>query len=325
MNPEDFQRFSGYEFLRLVETALPNLLDLTSVATEASLGRSHHQMADFVVQLDNGRPAIVEVKGLLPSTRSRLESVIAQLRGLSEAYRDHVGMRVPQLALVTAGSLSPENVQYLQENGIDYVFDGNDVSRALAANSSTQTGGNRRLEDFEVPLFRTLIDELNSIAPGKKQWLEYQAVVQNILEHLFCPPLSKPISESANSSRINRRDMIFPNYATTGPWMHVRNTYEGHFVVVDAKNYSGPVKKRAVIDIANYLTKHGTGLFGMLVTRSSSDRGADITRREQWFMHQKLIIVVNDDDLRQMWTMAESGDDPSQHIIQKIEDFRIAF
>lgn len=107
--------------------------------------------------------------------------------------------------------------------------------------------------------------------------------------------------------------------------MHVRNTYEAHFVVVDAKNYSGPVKKRAVIDIGNYLTKHGTGLFGILVTRNSSDRGADITRREQWFMHQKLIIIINDDDLRQMWTMAENGDDPAQHILQKIEDFRIAF
>jgi len=324
MNAEDFQRLSEYEFYRLVETALPNLLELTSVATEASLGRNRHR-ADFVVQLDSGRPAIVEVKGLLPSTRSRLASVVAQLRSLSDAYRDHVGMRVPQLALVTAGSLSPDNVQYLHDHGVDYVFDGNDISRALTAISGKQTGGYRRPEDLEVPLFRTLIDELASIAPGKKQWAEYQAIVQDILEHLLCPPLSKPISESANSSRVNRRDIIFPNYATVGPWMHVRNTYEGHFVVVDAKNYSGPIKKRAVIDIANYLTKHGTGLFGMLVTRNSSDRGADITRREQWFMHQKMVIVVNDDDLRQMWTMAETGDDPSQHIIQKIEDFRIAF
>ena len=80
-----------------------------------------------------------------------------------------------------------------------------------------------------------------------------------------------------------------------------------------------------MLDLGNYLSKPGTGLFGMLVTRNSSDRGADITRREQWFMHQKLVIVLNDDDLRQMWTMLKRGGDPSQHILQKIEDFRIAF
>ena len=167
MNSEDFQHLSQHEFTKVVETALPRLFDLDAVAPNAVIQRDRLR-ADFVVQLKNRRPAIVEVAGLLPSTRSRLDQAVAQLKLLFDAYRDHVGLKVPQLALVTAGSLSHENVQYLRDHGIDYVFDGDDVGRALDASDKPLT--DFLPQDAEVPLFKTLLDELNSIAPGRSEW-----------------------------------------------------------------------------------------------------------------------------------------------------------
>ena len=64
---------------------------------------------------------------------------------------------------------------------------------------------------------------------------------------------------------VNRRDTVFPNYADDGVWKFLRDHYEAHFVVVDAKNCAGFVTKNAILQIANYLSAHGAGLFGIIV------------------------------------------------------------
>jgi hypothetical protein len=91
----------------------------------------------------------------------------------------------------------------------------------------------------------------------------------------------------------------------------MRTHYGAHYVVVDAKNYRGDVPKNAVLQVANYLPAHGAGLFGVIACRNGGDRSAEITRREQWALHRKMIVIINDDDdLRQMISNKASGVNP---------------
>jgi hypothetical protein len=88
----------------------------------------------------------------------------------------------------------------------------------------------------------------------------------------------------------------------------MRTHYGAHYVVVDAKNYRGDVPKNAVLQVANYLSAHGAGLFGVIACRNGGDRSAEITRREQWALHRKMIVIINDDDdLRQMISNRHPG------------------
>jgi hypothetical protein len=45
--------------------------------------------------------------------------------------------------------------------------------------------------------------------------------------------------------------------------------------------------------------------------------------REQWVQHNKLIIGLDDEDVRQMLTTKMAAGDPAELIRQKIEDFRL--
>jgi hypothetical protein len=58
--------------------------------------------------------------------------------------------------------------------------------------------------------------------------------------------------------------------------------------------------KKQILQLANYLSQHGTGLLGIILTRTGDDSSAQYVRREQWMMHNKLILVLNDEDLIQM-------------------------
>lgn len=67
----------------------------------------------------------------------------------------------------------------------------------------------------------------------------------------------------------------------------------------------------------------GLGLFGMTITRKGMDRAGAYTCREQWMLHNKMIITLNDSDVLQMLESKKMGADPEDLVRQKIEDFRL--
>jgi hypothetical protein len=170
---------------------------------------------------------------------------------------------------------------------------------------------------------RLLRERLPAIPAGRADWSTYQKTCMEIWEALFHPELSRPISESENESKVNRRDFVVPNYAPDGYWAFMRANYRADYIVVDAKNLAGLASKSHVLQISNYMSRHGTGLFGVIMTRRGSDRAALYTRREQWVLYGKMLIVLNDEDALQMLDNVISGDDPSLVIRQNIEDFRL--
>ncbi|QSA99942.1 hypothetical protein JWZ98_14775 [Methylomonas sp. EFPC1] len=168
------------------------------------------------------------------------------------------------------------------------------------------------------------IEKLKTCQPGKDYWSDYQKLVGQILEHLFCPPLEAPISESADQDKINRRDWILPNYSDQGFWNFLRIKYSADYIVVDAKNYKGAISKNQVLQIANYLKTHGAGMFAIIVTRAGANKSADLTIREQWMANKKMILVLNDEDIKAMLLAKSVGGEPEKVIGQTIERFRLS-
>ena len=169
---------------------------------------------------------------------------------------------------------------------------------------------------------RDLLGKLKACNPGRKDCYLYQGLIGEIIEELFCPPLDKPIQEVNDFTKSNRRDFIVPNYATDGFWSFLREKYSADYVVVDAKNYSRKVKKSDVLQIANYLKPHGAGLFGIIFSRNGGDSAGCLhTIREQWMVHQKLILVLDDTDVENMLLSSGGAEDL---IGAKIEEFRLS-
>jgi hypothetical protein len=187
-------------------------------------------------------------------------------------------------------------------------------SPSSAVSNALSGGGTRETQ---------LLGDLAACVPGRPHWPAYQKLVGGILEHLFCPLLSPPLSESPDESGNNRRDYVFANFADTGFWSHMRHRYEADYVVVDAKNYVGKVKKRDVLQMANYLRAHGAGLFGIIVCRNGFDTSAWITAREQWAHYRKLILMLDDGHVEAM--LAAHGAGGAEAVLMReIERFRLS-
>lgn len=270
---------------------------------------------------------IIEVKANnIPLTSRRLREVRIKFDAVSSQWEESTG-RKPKLILALKAPLTHEKVRYLEYDQIEVwdpqtllaMLDGTPLMGRAAEFFPDDAG------DLRIKVPSTLADKLQSIPAGKQHWAQYQNLCSDILEYLFCPPLAPPIKELSNEPRVNRRDIILPNYCTDGFFSFLRTRYRAEHLVIDAKNHTKEVKKADILQLANYLSEHGAGLFGIILTRYGAARGAEQTQREQWILHQKMICVLNDADIFQMLTSKGNGSDPAMLIRQKIEDFRLSF
>jgi len=226
-----------------VELALPAVLESTDISREPEIGPQLRP--DFIARLPTGNAAIIEVKAVTPTTRARLSLVLKQLQTYAEAYTKLHEGSAPELILAIPGRLTGEHIRFLTENGIAQILDGpalraaapmiewsEDVARSPADGSNSK-----------ITRAKLLLSRLETTAPGKGDWSKYQKFIGEILDELFSPPLNNGINEKSNLSKVNRRDIILPNYSGGGFWQFIRLHYDAHFVVVDAKNYVRPKRK----------------------------------------------------------------------------------
>ncbi|MCK4822644.1 HNH endonuclease [bacterium] len=316
------------EFVSFLSDILRRHPDYSDVMQEVLLGRETRYRADLIVQRrshNKNEPILIECKTPSIVTSTRIHNVIAQLK----AYRNVSGNN--QVVLAIPATLRDRDLSALHTANIevwDLRYLGEQFSEQIqeAPFSYYKALLLAQLSRPAKPsIEQKLLENLTACQPGKADWYVYQSLVGDILERLFTPPLGKPIPELSDKAKANRRDYIMPNYTDKGFWAFMREKYQADYVVVDAKNYTRKVKKSEVLQIANYLKPHGAGLFGIIISRKGGDTsGCEHTLREQWMVHRKLILVLDDDDLKEMLIAKSDGRIPEEIVGQKIEQFRLS-
>lgn len=209
----------------------------------------------------NGQYKICKIKTNTIFTQDRLSSTINYMNEckieLKKKYNNIKGV------FIFPGKLSLTNQQILEKNGIE-IWDRDYLVSEFKG----------EIEELNNPYFNSILEiakgitknvkdkyeekimELKKCRVGKESWNEYQELVGEILELLFCPQLEKPLEEKYDRSKTNRRDYIIPNYCQEGFWNFLRQNYYADYIVIDAKNSSIGVKKQDILQVANYLKKH---------------------------------------------------------------------
>jgi len=316
--------FSEIEFNHYLYQLLQTNPIFTDIFIETAVSVEPCLRADITAtSAQNKKSILVECKNAAFLTGKRLMLAIAQI------HRYRQKSKFDTYVLAFPGRISEKGQKLVREAGIE-VWDADYIANTFRKEIEESTHPYFRnlflsLTPIEsLPIEHQLLEKLKSCQPGKRYWSDYQKLVGHILEHLFCPPLQSPISESADQFSINRRDWIFPNYSDTGFWHFLRQTYKADYIVVDAKNYKNPISKNQVLQIANYLKPHGAGLFAIIAARCGANKGAELTIRERWMVHNKMILVINDADLEAMLLSSSSGGEPYKVLGQVIENFRLS-
>ncbi|PXY02568.1 hypothetical protein DF185_00295 [Marinifilum breve] len=223
-----------------------------------------------------------------------------------------------KFGIVTIGQLTTQAKEIAENNNVR-IWGFNEIAGLTTPEIYEKYfGGNFEFKN-EIPKENLYLSQLSNIIPGKTEWSKYQKFISDTFEFMFCPTLETPRYEHPDREQDNRRDMIFENSATEGFWKTIKDTYEGHYVVVDAKNYSNELSKKPIIEVAHYLKPYGCGMFAIITSRKGMSKAARNAVREQWIGNNKMIIVLDDNDIIEMLQIKS----PEELLRKKIADFRM--
>ncbi len=184
-----------------------------------------------------------------------------------------------------------------------------------------------KLIDHDLQITQDLIKELDNCKEGVSGWQDYENIGIKIFSYLFVPPLSAPKIQSRRESGIDIRDAIFPNRSINENWKFIREDYEAKYVVVEFKNYSldgSDIDKHVVLQIDDYLKKT-IGRFGIICSTKAPNQSGLEKRKDIFIEHNKLILFVNNLHLKDMLLRKYKKLDPSDVIIDLIDDFNLKF
>jgi hypothetical protein len=252
----------------------------------------------------NGQMVVFEVKRLVTFPVNRAEAFAA----FAKRAKEVTGAQ--RVILVAPARYSPPFLQVLQDNGIE-CWGIEELARQTTEDlwKWIDSAGTDLSSEPAQNKAESLAAALGAIPAGNVEALDFQKLWLDAAEFLFTPPLGV------------RRDIIMENFAESGFWAVARSEYVARYIVIDAKNYEDAIGKRCILDVAHYLKQHGCGLFALLTTRAGAKDSAMHAIREHWIAERKMILVLNDNDLKRMLTLRADGADPSIVIRETLRTF----
>lgn len=327
--------FSEYRFEMYVEDLIRRSAAYCNVQREFPLRLPENRKAvvdlKFEKRNTNGpKMVLAEVNSSMGFTHDRVQSLIERF----ERYR--TAMPDASLVFVFSGPISAYYRKLLQNAGIE-VWDLEYIRSAfqreieqmeretvsMDALPQAPGGSNRDAAD-KVDEYEKAVQDLKKCVPGASDWGKYQKLMGRILELQFCPPLGAPLIQNSDAAAANRRDYIMENTTYLSNWRYLRERYFADYIVIDAKNSAKCITKQDVLQLAHYLKKMGTGLFGMICSRRGTWKAARDSLRDVWIHEGKMIVALDDNDIEQMLLDKRTGQDPTRVLMQKIVDFRLS-
>lgn len=298
----------------------------SDIRAQAVVGKNNRFRVDFIANIktkEESEQILIECKNFSELSSAHLNQTMNQIN----KYREVSGIQ--RAAVAFPGRVTKKSRDMLRNARID-VWDIDFMATNFADELRTvkhpyfQPLLRSYLTVFPTSREERLLTELRSCQPGKEDWNIYRKLIGQILVHLFHPPLESPIAGFTGFARTNYHDFIIPNYATEGFWNFMRHKYGADYIVADVKNYKAKVKRKDAIHLANYLKSHGSGLFGIIVSRTGQDTDCLQALKEEWVAHSKLIIVLSDEDIEEMLLAKSSGGLAEATIGSIIKNFRIS-
>lgn len=166
---------------------------------------------------------------------------------------------------------------------------------------------------------RLALKHLRSLQTGQQYAAAYEEDVCLVLSTAFHPYLTNPRLQAKTIGGGRRRDILFSNFSSHPFWQRVSQRHDATLIVFEVKNVKR-LAVRYVDQVAGYLTP-GVGRLGFIVGRTQVrspiiQRAVDVFRAER-----KVVLFLCDDDLEHMLKHREMGEDPTDLIRQRYDEF----
>lgn len=171
---------------------------------------------------------------------------------------------------------------------------------------------------------KKLYQQLNKIPCGKKGWNKYEKKCKNILEFLFENDLSLWDKQSRTEDGLSRFDLICRIASGDDYWKALINSFNTRFVLFEFKNHCNQITQGQIYTTERYLFNKALRSVGFIISRKGGNDNAIKAAKGALKEHGKLILLISDDDLRNMLELKDNGESPNDYLSSILDKWLIS-
>lgn len=314
------------EFERLCRA----ILEAEGFLVIGASGASADVGIDFLAQPPNSNESWIVLCKKMKST-TECARRLRELVGHASNARSV--MNASHAMLIVSSRIPSEHIRSIEELDHVTIWDFDRIATIIRRPSALreQFGSfveeQQRLEqDAKSPLTNDsrgadLLRRLSEVRAGIESWRQYEDVSIEILNHVFIPPFRVPLIQSISEDELDRRDAIYPLSMGNSTWDGIAAQFRTRFVVAEFKNHLEAPDQKDVEAAAQYLLPKGMRTLCLLCTRKPPSKSALKARRRAWMEADKLVLLLSDEDMRDLLIAKAGGEDPTVIIENKINEF----
>lgn len=168
------------------------------------------------------------------------------------------------------------------------------------------------------------VDELKSIEPGRAHYPKYEKLCTEAVKYLFEGNLSKFITQQRTGDDLNRFDLVCRVNRGNHFWDLIIDEFNSRYIIFEFKNYTDELLQTQMYTTEKYLFKAALRNVAFVVSRKGASRNSVTVTEGILRETGKLIVNLNDDDLKGMIEMKDSGSEPSDHLFSIVDNFLLS-
>lgn len=169
---------------------------------------------------------------------------------------------------------------------------------------------------------KNYIEELSDIEEGTDKSKEYEVLIEKIVKDIFSNELTLFQRQSRTEDGINIFDMIckIKNGTNDDFFTIVEKYYKTKYILFEFKNYSDVIKQGQICTTEKYLFETALRKVAIIITRHGIDKNGMKLAKGILRESGKLIIVLNDEDVKEMIRIYENGEKATIVLERKLDE-----
>lgn len=169
---------------------------------------------------------------------------------------------------------------------------------------------------------KNYIEELNNIKEGRTDSKRYEKLLEEIIKKIFSNELALFQHQRRTEDGINIFDMIckIKNGINDDFFTIVEKYYKTKYILFEFKNYSDVIKQGQICTTEKYLFETALRKVAIIITRHGIDKNGMKLAKGILRESGKLIIVLNDEDVKEMIRIYENGEKATTVLERKLDE-----
>ena len=292
---------------------------------------------DLVVEKNN-KIYVVEVK------RSELDTgKIIGIANVLEEYTKGTNY-IPVLVLFSRRSsyikekiLTNSNINVIDISNLLYLVSNNEKMKNKLINLlsySTENIIEKKL-DFDIDLKQYqeskdsdygYIEKLEDIIPGIQNFKQYQELCVDVLKYLFNDTLSLWEEQEKSNDDLFIFDLIckIKSNIRSEFFNTLENYFSSRYIIFEFKNYTEEITQKEIFTTEKYLYKTALRTVAIILTRKGVDKNGMKAIKGILRETGKLMIVLDDNDIKKMIYAKEHNEDYFEILVNKLDKMLIS-